>query len=243
MMSARVLVTDLPAFLSEINFSPMYVLISIIGLAILIYLIYYVLSYYYDLKRQYYCVSVNNLVTGDILQCFNDPPEHCKDINPNIGYGWCQDPEYFGAYAGSQSGPYGFECTNWIWNHKKCPPLRCQGQYPIGIRMPQPDKQIQEYGWCADPEINRAMKGSSCGPSRDANADVECQNWIWSEASCPQTCPLPSRRAPKKAPPVTKPDKNSKCSLVCGTVDGKTVACPPPCKDGEDSCLCKPSSK
>ncbi len=83
------------------------------------------------------------------------------------------------------------------------------------------------------------MKGSSCGPAREEG--VQCQNWIWSEANCPQTCPLPSRPAPKKPAPV--PEKTGQCSLVCGTVDGKQVACPPPCKDGEDSCLCQAPKK
>lgn len=245
-MSAKVtLVSNLPSLgvslsgiFKQINFGSTYLIMYVIGAAVLIYFIYYLLSYYYDLKRQYYCVSIGNLISGDILQCFNDPPENCKDINPNIGYGWCQDPDYFGAYAGDQTGPYGFECQNWIWNRQKCPPLQCQGQYPMGIRIPRPDRQIQEYGWCADPEINRAMKGSSCGPIR---GEPSCQNWIWSEANCPQTCPRPSQPRVKKPAPV-EPVPN-KCNLICGTVNGKNVACPPPCKDSEDSCLCQASKK
>ena len=217
---------------------------------VIIYLIYYVLSYFYELRRRYNCFSLKNVFNGNIFKCFDDRPEYCKDISSDLYWGWCMDPDYYGAYPGDRYGPYGIACNRWISNPQKCPPIKCQGQYPIGIQIDGKNGQIQEYGWCADPEINRALKGTYCGPSPEEG--IKCRNWIWDESKCPQTCPInglspetkkfdlsqcPKPPAPiKQVPQIVKKD----CSLVCGLKDGKQVPCPPPdCVDSGDQCKCK----
>jgi hypothetical protein len=240
----------------------------IILVFLVVYFIYYILSYYYDLKRRYNCLSIKNLFNGQIFQCFNDPPEYCKDINPNLYWGWCLDADYYGAYPGDVYGPYGIPCNRWINKPNKCPPIQCSGSYPKGILVDSQNGKIQEYGWCADPLINRAMIGNYCGPTQE---QLTCQNWIWDEAKCPQTCPIKVTNppiCPINQPPVTPPNQcppkvttnqcpqkvtnqcpslkpqfqvtNKKCSLVCGIKNGKNLPCPPPdCQNEcENECQC-----
>lgn len=233
----------------------------VVMILVISYLIYYVLSYFYELKRQYNCFSLINFFNGNIFKCFNDPPEYCKDVNNDLYWGWCMDQDYYGAYPGDIYGPYGITCNHWISNPKKCPPIKCQGNYPIGIHIDSKNDHIQEYGWCVDPEINRALKGTYCGPSIEEG--VKCNNWIWEESKCPKTCPInvlnqetmkpqsnikvtTKTRSNIKLP--TKPQSNIKfpttkvvkkdCSLICGLKNGKHIPCPPPDCADSGSCQC-----
>ena len=212
----------------------------LILILVIIYLIYYVISYYYELRRRYNCFSLNNLFKGKIGRCTENPPEYCKDIDSDLYWGWCLDPDYYGAYPGDVYGPYGIPCNRWIINPKKCPPLRCQGKYPIGLQVDSKNNEVQEYGWCADREINRALRGTYCGPSPEEG--VVCRHWIWDEAKCPLTCPIngiPRVEVPKVLPQIIKPQPivKKECSLICGIKDGKQIPCPPP--DCPPSGVCK----
>lgn len=208
---------------------------------IVIYFLYYVFSYYYELKRRYNCMSLNNLLNGEINKCFNSQPEYCKDININLGWGWCQDPDYLGVYAGDINGPFGFSCDRWLTDTTKCPPIQCEGDYPIGLKTNTSKGQIQTYGWCSDIDINRALQGSLCGPSPEEN--IKCQNWIWDNKNCPQTCPIninvkPSNQTIIK-PIIEKPTIKAKCSILCGYQNGRNIPCPPPdCRTNNEKCLC-----
>ncbi len=217
---------------------------------IILYVIYFTVSYFFEMRRRYNCYSFTNLFNGNFFKCSEPKPEFCKDINPNLYWGWCADQDYYGAYAGDSIGPFGISCNRWISNPHRCPPLKCEGNYPIGIKVNEKKGHIQEYGWCADPEINRALKGTYCGP--DPNEGVKCRNWIWREENCPKTCPVSGMGPDEKKyvvaeeaetecnlPPVPQEaivDK-SDCSLICGVKDGKQVPCPPPdCKGGKCQC-------
>lgn len=215
---------------------------------IIVYVTYYIYSYYYELKRRFSCVSIKNLFNGKINQCFDHPPEYCRDIDPDLHWGWCLDPDLYGTYPGDTLGPYGLTCNRWIWNPLRCPPARCKGNYPIGLRIDEKN-HIQEYGWCADAEINKAIKGTYCGPS--AEEGIRCRNWIWDESKCPQTCPINGIISSEKkiiidkpivSPPQLKPMpqiKKKDCSLICGLQNGKQIPCPPPdCLEKPEQCKC-----
>lgn len=219
--------------------------ILIVG--VIAYMLYYVYSYFYELRRRYNCFSWSNFFRGKLGQCFNQPPEYCKDIDPDLNWGWCMDPDYYGAYAGNIDGPYGITCNRWIASPKKCPPMQCKGAYPIGLQINEKNT-IQRYGWCADPEVNKALRGTYCGPSPDEG--VQCKQWIWEEPNCPQTCPKggqPSstKSVQKTATAIVPSAKTaqvikSDCSMVCGIKDGKQIPCPPAdCQAKPEQCPCK----
>jgi hypothetical protein len=229
----------------------------ILAIFVVFYLIYYVWSYYYDIRRQFNCYSLKNAFNGKFFKCSDEKPDYCKDIDPDQYWGWCLDPDYYGSYPGDRDGPYGFTCDRWITKPQHCPPIRCSGQFPIGIQVdtaPNPDGivNIQEYGWCADPEINRALRGTYCGPLLEEG--ITCKNWIWNESKCPKTCPVgglqskdetskspnnekSTQKQTQKQPQITE-KKPPKCSIVCGLGNGP---CPPPdCDAGgvQEQCKC-----
>ncbi len=216
----------------------------VILIAILIYFIYYILSYFYELRRRYNCFSIKNLFNGNIFKCLDDQPEYCKDINSDLYWGWCMDPDYYGSYPGDQNGAYGISCNRWIFNPNKCPPINCKGKYPVGIKINDSNNQIQEYGWCADPEINRALRGNYCGPQIEER--IKCKNWIWDESKCPLICPninfqpVNLSQTIDISAPIKQKAQIGKCSLICGIKDGKQIPCPPTdCNDSNESCQCK----
>ena len=234
----------------------------------IVYTFYYIYSYYYELYRRYRCISIKNIFDGKVVHCFDPPPEYCHNIDPDLYWGWCLDPDLLGAYPGDTSGPYGLTCNQWLWNPLRCPPAQCKGNYPIGLRV-EDLKQIQEYGWCADEEINKAIRGNNCGPSKEEN--ISCRNWIWNESQCPKTCPIKQMittlKSPQPSTSITTPQpststttplaiksetpakllqkenlsqiKTNDCSLVCGLQNGKKIPCPPPdCKKNLGQCKC-----
>lgn len=236
------------------KYFPYILFILIIG-----YLIYYILSYFNELRRRYNCLSLNNLFNGKIKYCFDQQPEYCKDIDSDLYWGWCQDADYLGVYPGNINGPYGFTCNRWITQPNKCPPIQCQGSYPIGIKANVAKNQIQSYGWCADLDVNRALTGSVCGPSPEENTN--CDNWIWDGDQCPKTCPIKNnqnsnlnqtnRTNQNSNPNQTNQNSNlnqssnnivvkPKCSILCGFHNGKNIPCPPPdCNNKPEQCQCK----
>ena len=226
----------------------------LIIIMIIIYIIYYLWNHYYDVRRTYNCYSLKNFLNGDVTNCLDEQPDYCKDIKPNLYWGWCLDNDYYGAYPGDRNGPYGINCKQWIHKPKHCPPMKCAGTFPIGIKIDAKNNEIQEYGWCADANINRALKGTYCGPSPEEG--IKCKSWIWEESKCPQSCPnnlnvpIPSlppispQQPPKPPQPERPPNikqkpqmKKGKCSLVCGLKNGP---CPPPdCDSNNEQCQCK----
>jgi hypothetical protein len=212
------------------------VLTYIILISVIAYIIYYVYSYFHDIHRLVKCLSLSNLFSGEIIHCWDSTPEYCKDINPNLYYGYCMDPDYMGVYPGDETGAYGFDCENWISNPKRCPPLQCKGPYPIGIKTDGKDPPTQLYGWCGDSQVNRALKGTKCGVSPEVG--IPCENWIWDESQCQKTCSNPSVKPKPIIKPKTKTKSKKPCSLVCGLVNGKMIPCPPPDCSGSEQCPC-----
>lgn len=213
--------------------------VYILSTIVILYIFYYIYSYYYELKRRYNCLSLNNLFNGKINKCFAQQPEYCKDMDIDLYWGWCEDPDYLGVYAGDINGPYGFTCNRWITDKKKCPPLQCQGTYPIGLKVDNSKGEIQTYGWCADVDVNRAILGSICGPSPEENA--KCKNWIWDSNKCPLTCPVSTLTPITPTVPVEqKIQPSGKCSILCGYKNGHNIPCPPPdCQSKPETCQCK----
>lgn len=205
---------------------------------LVIYALYYIFSFYYELKRRYHCISLKNLFNGKIFKCFEDPPEYCKNIDSDLYWGWCLDNDLYGSYPGDKTGPYGLTCNQWIYNPHKCPPLQCHGNYPLGLHINDKNGQIQEYGWCADPQINKPVKGTQCGPAPEEN--ITCQNWIWDESKCPKTCPQTISNINKSIPQpknISQQKNPQNCSTICGKVNGQNIPCPPPdCLDKKCQC-------
>lgn len=155
---------------------------------------YWIVASWYGILSTYHCISLKNVVTGNVYKCFSDRPgETCQ--NTEVGYtlGWCNDPDHYGAHPGTRAGPYGFSCNQWTWTQKSCPPAVCAGEFPKGIGSQDP----QLWGWCADEGVDRAMIGAPCGPREGS-----CNNWVWDVKKCPTGC--------IKAPPVKVTKKKPK---------------------------------
>ena len=190
-------------------------------ISIVLYIIGYIIENWEYLRAVNECVTLKRTVRGDISRCFRTPKDTCQELHHGYTFGWCNDPDNYGALPGNIDGPYIGTCSTWSWKKKDCPPISCKGNYPYGIKGQKP---FQKWGWCADEGVNRSMIGSQCGPR-----DETCQNWIWDESVCPNTCPNRQKRRLKKRKPKLKKEKV--CGKVCGTVNGKKVECPPKCFD------------
>ena len=196
---------------------------------------------YFMSDSEYYRAVISCILRGNLSGCFNGPAETCQQLDHGKSFGWCNDPDNYGAYPGKESGPYGFKCNDWIWNKRDCPPVKCSGKYPYGLEGQKPYKK---WGWCADKGVNRSMRGKMCGPN-----EGKCYHWIWDPKRCPKSCPskLPlnvhARARERVNADIGKKDDGHKeevCSNVCGTIKGKQVPCPPKCttiqKDKESKC-------
>lgn len=195
----------------------LYYLIILIGATIIMYTLYYIVGYYGYLRGLINCLSFKNLIFGRWGTCLNTVPrESCQELDHGYIYGWCNDPDNYGPLPGTSDGPYVGSCSEWSWKKSTCPPATCKGCYPYGIGNQKP---YQKWGWCADSGVNRAMKGSSCGPTTG-----QCVNWVWDEGQCIDVCPA------KFAPEEQQEEQCSETildSTVCGLVDGEAIACPP----------------
>jgi hypothetical protein len=237
------------------SFLPTYVLYLSIATAIIM-LLYIVVGNYGYLRGMGACLSFKNLVLRRWGHCFRAAPkETCQELEHGYVYGWCNDADNYGPMAGTREGPYVGNCADWSWKKDECPPITCKGNYPYGIGKQAP---FQKWGWCADND--RAMKGSQCGPT-----DGTCNNWIWNEYQCPDTCPTFQEDVAEEAiaescgeevvashvcgkleggnklqcpPTVLK----NKCDNVCGNVRGPDgvvrLQCPPPSCSCKDDCIC-----
>jgi hypothetical protein len=187
---------------------------------IIVNIIYYIVGNWEWLLAINNCMTLNRLGRGNIGKCFNTINSNttvCQDLTHGYTYGWCNDQDNYGPLPGTQDGPYGSTCVDWSWVKTDCPPVECSGKYPYGIADQTP---YQRWGWCADPGVNRAMRGKQCGPTEGT-----CNNWIWDQALCPKTCG-------KRRPQAIKVNANAEeeCGTVCGNIGGKNIACPPKCK-------------
>lgn len=165
---------------------------------------------------------ISCIFRGNFGACFRSPRgNNCVDMPRNKAYGWCNDADNYGMLPGTASGPFGTSCIDWVWNKKDCPPVQCKGTYPYGLGGQKP---YQTWGWCADPGVNRAMRGRQCGP---INGEV-CNHWIWDPSTCPDTCPTRVNAAKLARDKKTAKD-GTVCNRVCGLVNGVEIPCPPKC--------------
>lgn len=198
---------------------------------IIVNVIYYIVGNWEWLFAVNSCMTLNKLVRGKLGTCLATPAADisCQEMQHGYSFGWCNDPDNNGPMPGTKDGPYGATCQNWSWKKSECPPVQCSGKYPYGIAGQQP---FQKWGWCADPGVNRAMKGKMCGPDP---SEGTCNNWIWDPSQCPKTCQKPK---PKQKALKPKSIDDKECGTVCGNVGGKRIACPPKCitKKKTDKC-------
>jgi hypothetical protein len=135
--------------------------------------------------------------SGKIFNCFRGEPKTCKNIDKYSIYGFCYDRDYYGVGIGEEKGPYGYNCSDWVFSKEECYPETCELA-----------NVSNRFGWCVD--YNRAYRGTSCGP--DKSYGIRCKKWIWNDPSkCPKTCPKPVTRILPKCPPKKKIPK---CPIV-----------------------------
>lgn len=180
-------------------YGPMLAIISVC-----LTLLYWTLANWGTLRAMHRCSNFKRTVTGQLPKCFTSRQgDTCQSTDLGHIYGWCHDPENYGALPGTSTGPYIGQCNQWIWSHDQCPPSQCNGVYPKGI-----DGQCdRKWGWCADKGVERAMLGAPCGPKGDT-----CTNWIWNAKKCPTGCEKPKKKCEEDGPAE---DGECKDNCVC----------------------------
>jgi len=220
------------------SYGPILIIVTLI-----ISVFYYTVANWGIIRATYRCVNLKNTVLGNLGKCFNSRQgTTCQNTDIGYVYGWCNDANNYGALPGNSTGPYTGYCNQWSWSVGQCPPQQCLGNYPNGIDKQECKLGHKQWGWCLDRGVERAMVGTSCGPT-----EGKCDKWIWDAKKCPTGC---FKSTPiKKEKSAKCPKKSGKCQLVCGSRDdGNVVGCPPPnCDDqanhtsaGEcDKCICR----
>lgn len=169
-----------------------YLYLLIISITSLL-LIYYLYTRMYGLFAVYNCLTTDMLwkiSSGKIFNCFRGEPKTCKNIDKYSIYGFCYDPDYYGVGIGEEKGPYGYNCSDWVFSKDDCYPETCELA-----------NVSNRFGWCVD--NNRAYRGSSCGPHKSYG--ITCKKWIWNDPSkCPKTCPKSKTKELPKCPPKKK---------------------------------------
>jgi hypothetical protein len=170
-----------------------------------LFLVYYILTRFYGLFAIYNCLTrdfIWKVANGKLSNCFSSEPSSCKNIDKNGIYGFCYDPDYYGVGTGEERGPYGYNCTDWIFDKDECYPQTCELA-----------NNSKKWGWCLD--NNRAYRGTSCGP--DKSYGVNCKKWIWNDIpGCPKKCIklIPSKSKVSKVLPMCPKKKNlQKCPM------------------------------
>jgi hypothetical protein len=181
-----------------------------------------------SLKASYNCLSLKNVIQGNIHKCFSSRVgPTCRHSDIGYIYGWCNDPDNHGPMPGNNMGPYNTYCSQWIWSNEDCPPDHCSGDFPQGLDNQECKLGTQKWGWCADQGVDKAMIGTVCGP-----VGTRCDKWIWDAKKCPQTCDPLVKQVQQQC------HRNSKgqCNHICGKMpDGSDKPCPPP-QCGEEGC-------
>jgi hypothetical protein len=177
---------------------PYYLYILIISITFLLF-VYYIYTRMYGLFAIYNCVTTDMLWkigSGKIFNCFRGEPKTCKNIDKYSIYGFCYDPDYYGVGIGEEKGPYGYNCSDWVFSKDDCYPETCELA-----------NVSNRFGWCVD--YNRAYRGTSCGP--DKLYGITCKKWIWNDPSkCPRKCPKPTIKTMPKCP---RKKKIPKCPI------------------------------